>query len=347
MKPTRRSARSKRANMFLGSMATLLVIALVLFGVLIKAVVEIAKDLSIPSSPETGISTDADGGSSTTLGDDQNTTTTTTTESYISITTPLSCTGAVLYDVNTDTTLYARQADARCYPASLTKLLTAMTALKHCDASQSFTVGSELSLLQPNSSTAGLKAGNELTLTMLVDAMLVPSGNDAAYTVAVGVARHLFGGALSNEEAVAKFAKLMNETAKEIGAKNSHFVTPDGYYQSEHYSTPNDLLLITKAALDVPVIRESVAKPTARCVMLSGQDITWQNTNPLINQDNDQYMAEAIGVKSGYTFEGGYCASVAAVDGDKTVIGIVVNAPTSTDRWVDAAVLLEQGLQAK
>ena len=344
MKPNHARKMSKRAKMFVGSMAVLSVIAIVLLGIVLKATIEIIRDLPAPTPPTT--TTTTNGGSSTSSSNETTTTmTTTTTGTQVDITTPLSCSGAMLYDASTDKVLYSRKADEKCYPASLTKLLTAITALKHVDDTLTFTVGSELDLLQPHSSTAGLKKGYQLNLTMLIDAMLVPSGNDAAYTVAAGVARKVYGDSLSDEEAVKKFAELMNQTAKDIGMNNSHFVTPDGYYQAEHYSTPNDLLTLTKAALDVPAIRTSVAKPLARCVMISGQDVTWKNTNPLIKDDKDLYMEEAIGVKSGYTAEGGYCAAAAAVKDGKTFIAIVVNAPTSNDRWTDASILLKRGLE--
>lgn len=345
MKPSHSKKMNKRAKTFLASMAVLAAIALVLFGIVIKAVFEIIRDLPAPTPPTT--TTTTNGGSSTTTSGESTTTTTTTstTGSQIDITTPLSCSAAVLYDAETDEILYSRKADEKCYPASLTKLVTAMTAIKHVELDHEFTVGSEIAMLQPNSSIAGLKQGYKLTLSMLIDAMLVPSGNDAAYTVAVGVARKVHGDSLSDEEAVKNFAEMMNQTAKDLGASNSHFVTPDGYYQDEHYSTPSDLLKIAKAALDNATIRTSVAKPSARCVMLSGQDVTWKNTNPLIQDDKDLYMEEAIGIKSGYTYEGGYCAAAAAVKDGKTVIAIVINAPTSNDRWTDAAIMLKRGLE--
>lgn len=333
MKTSQNAARRKRAAILIGGLALLSVVVIFLVGVVIKAGIEIAGDLSDGSTTGT-----------TTTGTALTTTTTKPADKTIQISTPLSCSGAIIYDESADQVVYTLNADETCYPASLTKLLTAITALKHCEESQVFTVGSELSMLLPNSSIAGLKKGNKLTLTMLLDAMLVPSGNDAAYTIAVGVARLKYGDSLTDKEAVAKFAELMNQTAADIGAKNSHFSVPDGYYRKDHYSTPSDLLLITKAAMELPAIRASVAKPSARCLMLSGQDVTWQNTNPLIKKKSDYYMASAIGIKTGYTVEGGYCAAVAASENGNTVIAVLVNAPSNEDRWMDATVLLEAGL---
>lgn len=328
MKSSKRAARQKRIAL----LGVLFAIAIFLFGVVIKAVLEIASDL-----PETS-------GSSTTTTETVTTTTTTRVNKTVEVTTPLSCTGAIIYDEAADQVVYTMNAEDKCYPASLTKLLTAITALKHCDESQAFTVGSELSMLLPHSSVAGLRKGNKLTLTMLLDAMLVPSGNDAAYTIAVGVARLKYGDELTDKEAVAKFAELMNQTATEIGTKNSHFSVPDGYYRDDHYSTPSDLLLITKAAMELPAIRVSVAKPSARCLMLSGQDVTWKNTNPMIKKDSEFYMESVIGIKTGYTAEGGYCAAVAATENGNTVTAILVNAPSNEDRWLDATALLKAAL---
>lgn len=329
MKPSKRAARRKR----LAVVAALFIVAVFLFGVVIKAVVEIVGDL--PDTPATTGST-----SSTTV----TTTTTRPVIKEVEVKTPLSCLGAVIYDESVDQTVYKFNADEKCYPASLTKLLTALTALKHCEESQVFTVGSERSMLLPNSSVAGLKKGNKLTLTMLLDAMLIPSGNDAAYTIAVGVARLKYGDDLTDKQAVAKFAELMNQTAADIGAKNSHFSVPDGYYRADHYSTPADLLLIARAAMELPAIRASVAKPSARCLMLSGEDVTWRNTNPMIKQNSDFYMESVIGIKTGYTAEGGYCAAVAATENGHTVYAILVGAPSDEDRWLDATALLKAGL---
>ena len=325
MSQSKQNRRSTRLVIGLGVLA---VIALFLFGVVIKAVTEIAGNLRTAQTTTTGAPT----------------TSTTKRAEQLILDEMLSCSGAIVFDSDVEQSVLEQRADIRCYPASLTKLLTALTALEYVSPTDVFTVGDELKLLQPHSSVAGLKTGNVLTMEMLLDAMLVPSGNDAAYTVAVGVARKRFGEELTPAEAVTRFAEMMNEQAQKLGMTDSHFSVPDGYYREDHYSTPRDLLALARAAMNQPLVSASMQKPSARCVMVSGQDITWVSTNPLIQKGNPYYMPEAVGGKTGYTTEGGYCAAVVGQKDGKTITAVLVGAPTNDDRWQDAVILLKNGL---
>ena len=173
----------------------------------------------------------------------------------------ITATGAVIYDKTAGRLLYSKNGTLKLYPASMTKLLTAITAIEYGTEGLTFTVGTEIKLLGLNSSTAGLEAGDQLTFPMLLDLMMLPSGNDASYVVAAHIGRlSLENDDASDAEAVAEFARMMNETARELGAENSHFTNPDGYHDPEHYSTAEDMLLITQRAMEIPSIRESVVK---------------------------------------------------------------------------------------
>ena len=127
-----------------------------------------------------------------------------------------------------------------------------------------------------------LQKGQRLTFEMLLDALLLPSGNDAAYVMAAGVGR-LYAGddSLPAEEAVAVFVGLMNQTAQRIGATDSHFVTPDGYHDDDHYTTAMDMMRIALYASTFDVVRESYGKSEAshtRC--LQGKRIIGKTAIP-------------------------------------------------------------------
>lgn len=254
----------------------------------------------------------------------------------------------VLYDASSSTLLYSRNADERRDPASLTKLLTAALACKYAQADTVFTVGSEIDLIDPESSKAFLAEGQQLNLEMILKALLLPSGNDAAYTIAVNIARLTTGNAqLSNQDALDKFNELMNAELAEIGAANSHFTNPDGIHDANHYSTANDLLKIVQHALDYPLIQTTAALPSATETFLSGQQSrTWVNTNALVQPEGEYYNPQATGLKTGHTDEAGYCLAASAEQDGRRLLVILLGAPSDSSRWTDANGLLQLGFEA-
>lgn len=206
-------------------------------------------------------------------------------------------------------------------PASLTKLLTASVALKYCGADEVVTVGTELELVQPESSLCLIRKGHRLTMYDLLTGLLLPSGNDAAYTIAVHVARKVSGiPELHDRAAVRVFCDLMNDFGEEIGLKNTHFVNPEGWDDPRHYTTASDLTKIAKYALSVPEIREIVATRKSDVTFVSGETITWYNGNQLLYPDSDFYCEDAIGMKTGFTDNAGRCLIAAFEKSGKTYI---------------------------
>lgn len=233
----------------------------------------------------------------------------------------------VLYDVTHSQILYTKNADQRCYPASTTKLLTASVAAKFCAPDTEFVVGDELSLVAYDSSLALLQKGQRLTFEMLLDALLLPSGNDAAYVMAAGVGR-LYAGddSLPAEEAVAVFVGLMNQTAQRIGATDSHFVTPDGYHDDDHYTTAMDMMRIALYASTFDVVRESYGKSEASHTLLTGEEYYWENSNPLINDWSSCFYTYATGMKTGFTDQAGSCLVASAEKDGIEMIAVTMNA---------------------
>ncbi|HBL84012.1 MAG: hypothetical protein A2Y17_05760 [Clostridiales bacterium GWF2_38_85] len=254
---------------------------------------------------------------------------------------------AIVYDETNNKILFEKDSDIRCYPASLTKLITAIVAVENFGLDEVFTVGNELSLVQTGSSIAFLQSGQKLSLKMLLEALLIPSGNDAAYVIASGVIRKLENeNDMYHRDAVAKFCEMMNKKAVEIGAVNTHFVNPDGWHDDNHYTTARDILLISKYAHSIPVIVEITSTVRIDETFLTGEVVTWVNSNKLLKETADtskNYYNEYVkGLKTGFTDEAGNCLSAYGEYEDKKIYVVILNAPTDEARYMDVNLLFEK-----
>lgn len=239
-----------------------------------------------------------------------------------------------LYCVDDRKMLFSENADDPIAIASITKVLTACVALREMDPETVITVGSEQELVKPGSSVCFIAPGQRLKLGDLISGMMIASGNDAAYTVAVAVARARNPEkTLTDEQAVEEFAAMMNSFAKELGMKNSHFVNPEGWDDEMQYTTASDLLLLARYALTVPEIRENAATYQKRVVYVSGQVAVWTNSNKLLNTESEFYIKNAIGLKTGTTNQAGCCLLAAFEKGGKTYISIVAGAESDDERY--------------
>lgn len=252
---------------------------------------------------------------------------------------------AILFDADTKKVLYYKNPVQAVFPASTSKLLTAMLALDWCSETEEVTVGDEITMIAIDSSRAYLHEGEVLTIRNLLEAMLLPSGNDAAYVVAVYVGRKALDNPnAANEDAVLEFIRLMNNKAKVLGAKNSCFKTPDGYDAIGQYTTAYDMGLIGMAAIGYDTITEISKKSSSRNIFVSGEDVTWDNTNRLVNKSCAQYYSNAIGLKTGSSTMAGKCLISAGKKDGKRVVSVVMNS-SSSGRWDDSIKLLKYGLK--
>lgn len=252
-----------------------------------------------------------------------------------SVNTMLNMNCVVLYDATHDTVLYSKSADDIAYPASLTKMLAAIVACKYCPEGATFSLGSEQNLVEWDASRAYLQEDTIYSLKEVLQGLLLPSGADAAYLLAANVPRiHENNSAMTDEQAVNKYVEYMNTVAAELGCTNSHFVTPDGYHDINHYTTANDMLKIAKVALEFPVIQE---------VMKTAETETWTNGNLLINENEGYYYPDAIGMKTGYTDEAGFCLAAAAERGGVRLIAILLGSTSEEYRFNNAKSLFDMG----
>lgn len=249
-----------------------------------------------------------------------------------------------IYDLSADRFLLrSDSADTKVYPASVTKLFTAYVALQHASKDTKITVGSEIEMIDVDSSVAKLKKGDVLTVEQLVGGMVLPSGNDAAYAIAAGVGRLLANDSdMSEKAAVERFVEQMNKDAKDLGMTDSHFVTPDGNHADAHYIGLEDMVTVGKLALENDVIAKAAAQPTQSVTTGNSRTLEWNNTNSLIREASDYYCDQAIGLKTGYTTPAGYCLLSAVRIGERELLIGVFGSGEKEDRFADTLYLLAQ-----
>lgn len=240
---------------------------------------------------------------------------------------------AVLMDPQNGQVLYKKNEHKPMYPASTTKILTAIIALEYSRLDEVATVPREATLVE--GSAIGLQEGERLTMEDLLYAILLASANDAA----VAVAHHVAG-------SVPAFAALMNEKARMLGAKESHFINPNGLPDPQHYTTAYDLALIARYAMENPAFRAMVAtrirqihRPDADRSKGPPQEHLWNHNRLLTRYDG------AIGVKTGYTVEAGQCIVSAAKRDGRELIAVLLNSEGAAI-YSDAKALFDYGFSS-
>ncbi len=232
--------------------------------------------------------------------------------------------GAALMEAETGRLLFAQASDARLPMASTTKIMTALIALERCSVDEMVTVPREAYGVE--GSSMYLNAGEELLLSDLLYGLMLVSGNDAA----VAIACHVAG-------SVEAFAALMNERARELGCTDTHFVTPNGLPDDDHYTTAADLCRIACAAMQNEAFAALVG--TTYHETSSGD-----KTRTLKNKNKVLWQYEGgCGVKTGYTDAAGRCLVFAAEREGTRLVGVVLNCP---DMWNAAYALLDYGFAA-
>ncbi|MGN0799427.1 MAG: D-alanyl-D-alanine carboxypeptidase family protein [Christensenellales bacterium] len=235
----------------------------------------------------------------------------------------ISAGGVMLMDARTHKVLYAKNAHEKLPMASTTKIMTAILAIETGKLDALVTVPKEAYGVE--GSSMYLRLGEKISLRDLVYGLMLVSGNDAAVAIAINV-----GGS------IAGFAALMNEKAKELGAHNTHFVTPNGLHDAEHYTTAYDLALIASYAMQNETFREIVGTTYYRTV-------TGEITRTVKNKNKILWEYEGgNGVKTGYTMAAGKCLVFSAERNGVELVGVVLNCP---DMFPAAKRLLDYGFE--
>ena len=224
---------------------------------------------------------------------------------------------ACVIDMLTGRVIYDKNMQKTHTMASTTKIMTALVALENSNPDDIVTVSNNAA--GEEGTSLYLKSGQKATMQDLLYGLMLQSGNDAAIAIAEGVAGN-----------VTKFAQMMTERAKKIGAKNTSFKNPNGLDEEGHHTTAYDLALITKEAMKNERFSEIVS--TKSKTILDGTQ-TVSNHNKML-----RIYDGCIGVKTGFTKKSGRCLVTAAKRGEVGVIAVTLNAP---DDWNDHKNMLD------
>ncbi len=222
---------------------------------------------------------------------------------------------SILADPETGQVFYERAADERAFPASTTKIMTALLVLKYCELDETETCLEEDMDLEPGSTLAGIKVGETLTIHDLLYCLLLPSGNEAANMLA----RHVAG-------SVDNFVWMMNQEAIVLGCTGTHFANPHGLHDENHYTTARDLYRIASEAMKDETFAEVV-----RTAIKTLQETNMQkerqvlSTNQLILRRADPwYYKDCKGIKTGTTTPAGACLVSAAEKNGGMLISVLL-----------------------
>ena len=200
---------------------------------------------------------------------------------------------AVVMDANTGTILYGKEADTKRYPASITKVMTALLAVENCKMSDVITYSNAaVNGIEAGSSTAGINVGAKLTVEDSLYALMLVSANEAA----AAIAEHISG-------STTEFAKLMTKRAKELGCTNTQFKNPHGLPNEEHYTTAHDMGLILKEAMKHEEFRKisgTISYTLKKSDTLKDTLELWNHAK-ILRENSDYYYKYAEGAKTGFT----------------------------------------------
>lgn len=245
----------------------------------------------------------------------------------------LFCTNAILMDANYNEILYEQSAYEKAYPASLTKVLTALLVIEAIEegtisADTMVTAGDTTNQgMVDGASTANIKVGETLSVEELLYCLLLPSANEAANILAVAV-----------DGSIDAFVEHMNRRAGELGCKGTHFTNPNGLHDDDHYTTAYDLALMMSKALEYDLFRTIIGSVshTVPATNMSEERVIY-NTNGLIsNWYYSGYVYDkCIGGKTGTTDQAGRCLVAAAEDGDTLLVSVIMGSGPMEEEGYD------------
>ena len=228
----------------------------------------------------------------------------------------------IVYDRISKSMIIGKNEDVKSAMASTTKIMTSIVILEKADLDEMVTVSAKAG--GTGGSRLGLKKGDKASVKNLLYGLMLRSGNDAA----VALAEHVSG-------SVKEFAELMNEKASELGLTNTHFVTPHGLDDANHYTTALELAKLTDYAMDNETFAKIVGTKSIT-IYINNQPRQINNTNELLGTLNG-----VVGVKTGFTNNAGRCLVTETKRNNMDIITIVLGADTKKDRTKDSVNLIE------
>ena len=228
----------------------------------------------------------------------------------------------VVIDRKSNTILIGKNENQKKKMASTTKIMTALVVIEHCDLSDTVEISKKAA--STGGSRLGLKTGDKITVSDLLYGLMMRSGNDAA----VSLAEHVAG-------SISEFANLMNEKAENLGLSNTHFVTPHGLDEDEHYTTAYELALLSNYAMNNEIFAKIVGTKNYT-ITINGYPKSLTNTNELLGVLNGVY-----GIKTGFTNGANRCLVTCCKRGEMDIICVVLGADTKKFRTTDSIKLIE------
>ena len=239
----------------------------------------------------------------------------------------------ILMDGPSGEVLFESAGRERRYPASTTKMLTLLTALESGRLDEVVTIPEEAADVPADSSLVPVTPGEQMSKLDLLYGLMIRSGNDAANAVAV-----LEAGS------VEAFVERMNEKAAQLGMGDSHFTNPHGYHDEEHYTTAYDLALLARIGMSDPdFCRIVTCLSYTLPATTKRQALTIRNEYEIFDPASAFYLPYAAGIKSGYTSRAGFCYAGAAQQDGRSLIAVVLGAPSRNRAWKDLQKLFEYG----
>ncbi|HIX23640.1 MAG TPA: serine hydrolase [Candidatus Lachnoclostridium avicola] len=244
---------------------------------------------------------------------------------------------AALFSLSDGTVPYYKNMYEKLYPASITKVMTALVAIRHGNLEDEVTVTEDAVITEAGASLCNIHPGDRLTLEQLLYGLMLPSGNDAGAAIAV----HIAG-------SISAFADMMNEEALAIGATGTHFTNPHGLTDEDHYTTAYDLYLIFNEAMKEPEFRkiEGTTSYYAEYVDSAGETVsqTWKMSNQYLTGEQQAPDGVTVtGGKTGTTQAAGYCLIVSseAEDGGE-YISVVLKADSRPNLYDNMTNLMNK-----
>ena len=249
--------------------------------------------------------------------------------------------GSVLMDASTGKVLIQKDMNKQLYPASTTKILTAIIAIEKLDLSSTLTTSRSAVMSIPSGySNAGIKVGESLNVNDLLEMFLIHSANEVGYIFAEEISGN-----------IENFANLMNQKATELGCINTHFTNPSGIHDINHYSTAYDMAIIARYCMKNETFRNIVNKKSCKfsATDLYPEERYFKNTNSLLDPSNRYYYEYAIGIKTGFTTQAKNCLIAGAQKNGIELIAVMLGAEATENgqsgRYIDAKNLFDFGFE--
>ncbi|MDD3252285.1 MAG: D-alanyl-D-alanine carboxypeptidase [Lachnospiraceae bacterium] len=244
---------------------------------------------------------------------------------------------AALFSLQDGRVLFQKNPFARMNPASITKIMTALIAIRSADLTESVTVGQETVITESGASLCHIAPGETLTMEELLYGLMLPSGNDAGAAIAV----HMAG-------SMEAFSDRMNEEARALGATGTHFVNSHGLTDEQHYTTAYDLYLIFQEALKEPEFKKIIGTTeyTAEYLDAQGNPKTqiWKNSNQYLNgKTATPEGLHVVGGKTGTTMAAGSCLIMDSEDAqNQDYISVVLKADSRASLYENMTNIIQK-----